>query len=74
MDYIDADRPNAATSIAERVIHATHLLSRHPGIGRPARRRDLREWPVRGTPFVLLYRTGAERVEILRLLHHAQRG
>jgi plasmid stabilization system protein ParE len=46
----------------------TDILDRFPGVGSPfgAEGRRLR---VRGTPYLLFYRTLSDRVEILRIRH-----
>jgi toxin ParE1/3/4 len=49
------------------------LLSENPEIGRPGRVRDTRELVVARTPFIVAYRIRPAVVEIVRVLHGAQR-
>ena len=72
-EYIAQENPQAAQRIAARVQEAVEHLREHPNLGRPGRLSDTKELVVSGTPFIVVYwiKTGA--VQILRLLHHAQR-
>jgi addiction module RelE/StbE family toxin len=72
-EYIAQENPKAAQRIAVRVQEAVEHLREHPNLGRPGRLSDTKELVVSGTPFIVVYwiKTGA--VQILRLLHHAQR-
>jgi len=47
-------------------------LAQHPKMGRPGRVKGTRELVISGTPFVVIYRLKARRVDIIRLLHSAQ--
>lgn len=51
------------------------MLADHPEIGRVGRRRGTRELVINRTLFILIYRVRprAKRVEVLRLLHGAQK-
>jgi len=72
-EYIAQENQKAAQRIAARVQEAVEHLREHPNLGRPGRLSDTKELVVSGTPFIVAYwiKTGA--VQILRLLHHAQR-
>ena len=44
------------------------LLQRNPHAGQPTHRDDVRRMPISRTPFFLVYRLTAERLEILRVI------
>jgi plasmid stabilization system protein ParE len=54
-DYISADSPNNAEIVGERILAATESLLERPHMGREGRRSGTREWPVRRTPYILIY-------------------
>jgi plasmid stabilization system protein ParE len=75
--HITRDQPAAASRIAARIVAATDRLAAYPLYGRAAAwdvRHRLRELPVAGTPFVVLYTidTGLDEVVIVRVVHGAQ--
>lgn len=75
-EYIALTQPAAAARIAKRTIGATDPLAIHPDYGRRASwdaTGRLRELVVSGTPFIILYTTGARSIIIVRVLHGAQR-
>ena len=71
--YIASDDPEAALRVVARVQDAIERLALYPSLGRPGRVPGTRELVVSGTPFVVPYRVRGEQVEILRVLHGAQR-
>jgi len=76
--YIAQDQPAAATRIAQHILAAVDRLGQYPLYGRPAAwdsRGLLRELPVAGTPFVVVYEVDEAigAVIILRIVHGAQR-
>lgn len=75
IDYIAQHSPRAALDQLGEIEQQTDLLADHPEIGRVGRRSGTRELVVNRTPFILIYRVRAKakRVEILRLLHGAQK-
>lgn len=72
-DHIAEEAPQAAKRMAERVREAVELLPAQPNMGRPGRIAETRELVVSGTPFIVIYWARKGVVQILRLLHHAQR-
>jgi len=54
--YIAAENPRAAQRVAERIHKATHVLKDYPEIGRVGELTDTREWVVKQTPYLLVYR------------------
>ncbi|WP_416798184.1 type II toxin-antitoxin system RelE/ParE family toxin [Ciceribacter azotifigens] len=75
VDYIAQENPRAAIDQLLEIEQQSDMLADHPEIGRVGRRRGTRELVISRTPVILVYRVRArvERVEILRLLHGAQK-
>lgn len=73
--FIAEDSPRAAINQIDSVIARVASLADHPEQGRPGRRRGTRELVIAGTPFIVVYRVRQkpERVEIIRILHGAQK-
>ncbi len=71
--YIARDNPAAAADIAHRIREAVRVLTNYPSAGRVGRVPHTREVVVTGTPYILPYRIKANAVEILRVLHAAQK-
>jgi toxin ParE1/3/4 len=72
-EYIKEHDPQAAAGIADRIRSAVAQLGEMTGIGRPGRVTGTRELVVSGTPYVVPYRVKNERVEILAVIHGAQK-
>ncbi len=65
-----------AIDIVLKIINTTELiLSNHPAAGRLGRVKNTRELVINGVAFIVIYREieKLQRVEILRVLHDAQR-
>jgi plasmid stabilization system protein ParE len=61
--------PEGRGSARDSLLRTEALVAENPLIGHPTEPgADTREFPVLRTPFVLLYRVRADRVEILRVL------
>lgn len=75
IDYIAQENPRAALDQLGEIEQQSDMLADHPEIGRVGRRRGTRELVINRTPFILVYRvrSRAKCVEILRLLHGAQK-
>ncbi|KGK57513.1 plasmid stabilization protein ParE, partial [Xanthomonas cannabis pv. phaseoli] len=65
-DHYHALNPAAAAAMGRQVLEATRTLAEQPGRGRAGRVPGTREWVVRQTPYVLVYRV---RDDALQLLH-----
>ena len=70
--YITRDNPRAAEVVARRVWEASKRLGENPAIGRPGHVAGTREWVVTRTPYLIVYRERAGRIEILRIWHGRQ--
>lgn len=72
LDYIAQDNPMAAVSQGDRIAEQIDILQQHPQIGRPGRKQGTRELVISRTPFIVVYRVKAKRIELLRVLHGSQ--
>jgi toxin ParE1/3/4 len=72
LDYIARDNPGAAERLDDAIERQTGRLGDHPYMGREGRVSGTRELVIMRTPFIVVYRVTAARVEILRILHGAQ--
>lgn len=71
--YIEADSPQAAVTVDDRIrVHVEELMQ-FPEIGRPGRIEGTRELVIHRTPYIAAYRIADDTVRILRVLHGAQR-
>ncbi|MBI3375853.1 MAG: type II toxin-antitoxin system RelE/ParE family toxin [Betaproteobacteria bacterium] len=68
-EHIAKDNPSAAHEVAQRVWDAAEGFRAHPEIGRPGHVEGTREWVVRRTPYLIVYRVTNEGVEILHVWH-----
>jgi toxin ParE1/3/4 len=72
-DYIEADNPQAAVAIDDRISEQVASLARFPESGRPGRIEGTRELVIVRTPYIAAYRISGKTVRILRVLHGARR-
>lgn len=73
LDYIARENPFAAIDQGDHIARQVGQLVQHPEMGRPGRMQGTRELVVSRTPFIVIYRIQRERIELLRVLHGAQR-
>ena len=71
--YIAVDDRDAAMRMGERIVRAAELLEAFPYLGRAGRVANTRELVVPHTPYLLIYRLHQRNLQILRVLHGAQR-
>ena len=67
---VQQDNPNGARNIAQAVIDRIEQLATFPGLGRPGEVKGTRE--LVSPPYVVVYRSTEEIVEILHIWHGAQ--
>ncbi|RJF89727.1 type II toxin-antitoxin system RelE/ParE family toxin [Oleomonas cavernae] len=72
-DYIATDSPPAAARVVATIEAKILGLREHPMLGRTGRVAGTRELVIAGTPYIAIYRLAAQRIEIVRVLHGAQR-
>jgi addiction module RelE/StbE family toxin len=72
-NYISQTRPETARRVAEAILEQIGGLDTFPNRGRHGRVEGTRELILRSLPFVAVYEVHEESVQILRILHGAQR-
>ena len=72
-EWIGADNPAAAARMVARIRTAVERLATVPGAGRPGRVAGTRELVISGTPYLVPYRVKGDAVQIITILHSAQR-
>jgi len=72
IDYIAEDNLRAAIEHDERIEKQIDQLLANPEIGRAGRMEGTRELVISRTPFIVVYRIKAKRIEIVCLLHTSQ--
>lgn len=71
--YIAAEDPAAAERVVARIITAVEALAAHPAMARPGRLKGTRELVLSDVSYIIPYRIETARIEILTVLHTAQR-
>jgi addiction module RelE/StbE family toxin len=71
-DYLEADSPQAAITVDERIREQVEGLVQFPESGRPGRVDGTRELVIQRTPYIAAYRVTGNTVCILRVLHGAR--
>jgi toxin ParE1/3/4 len=73
--FIASDNVRAAIEQGDRIQAAVDRLADFPQAGRSGRKRGTRELVISGTPLLAVYRVreNPAEIQILRLLHGAQR-
>jgi len=72
-ERIAAENPTAAIRIIERIRAAVTRLAGSPALGRPGRVAGTRELVIPHTPYIVPYRVNGDVVQIIIILHGAQR-
>ncbi|MHB1937558.1 MAG: type II toxin-antitoxin system RelE/ParE family toxin [Acidobacteriaceae bacterium] len=70
--FIAEDSPDAAQTIAAKIIASVEQLALYPNRGRAGRVPGTRELPIAGTAYILPYRVKADRLEIVAVFHGRQ--
>lgn len=71
-EHIAGDNPERARSFVQAVFRKVEDLARFPFLARPSEKPDVREFVV-DRHYLVSYRVGRERVEILQVWHTAQK-
>ena len=72
-EQIAVDNPVAAARMVHRIRTAVKRLARFPALGRPGRVAGTRELVITGTPYIVPYRVKGDVVQVITILHTAQR-
>ncbi|MEJ8571684.1 type II toxin-antitoxin system RelE/ParE family toxin [Microbaculum marinum] len=68
-DFIASDSPRAAHAVLSAIRNGAERLSSYPTIGRRGRIADTRELVIASTPYIVVYRLGANTIDILAIIH-----
>lgn len=71
--FLKKQSPAAARRIGERILAAVDLLELFPELAQASRHRGLRQLVVVRTPYLVVYRVHADRVEIRAVVHAKQK-
>jgi toxin ParE1/3/4 len=71
--HIQKDNPGAASRVIARIVLAVDKLGEQPGMGRPGRIKGTRELVFADIPYIVAYRVTASAVEVVTVMHGAQR-
>ncbi|MCA1493291.1 type II toxin-antitoxin system RelE/ParE family toxin [Ensifer sp. NBAIM29] len=71
--YIAKDDPEAAARVVARIVSAADNLASQPAMGRVGRMKGTREYVFADIPYIVAYRVRPDVVEIVTVLHAAQR-
>jgi addiction module RelE/StbE family toxin len=72
-EYVAEERPDTARRIALDIVLSVDALETFPNRGRPGRVEGTRELVLTPLPFVAVYEVHEDEVQVLRILHGAQR-
>ncbi len=73
-DYLrENDAPGTARRVALATYESVNSLVRFPHRGRPGRKQQTRELVLPHLPYLVIYRIREDIIEIVRILHGAQK-
>lgn len=72
-DYIAQERSDSALKVGRSILEQVSSLNRFPNRGRPGRVEGTGELLLLALPFLAVYEVRADDVQVLRILHGAQR-
>ena len=71
--FIEKDNPTAAAQVVVRIVSVVDNLAEHPAMGRVGRVKGTRELVLADIPYIIPYRVVGDEIEILTVMHAAQR-
>lgn len=71
--FIEKDNPGAAARVVARIVSAVDNLVQQPATGRVGRIRGTRELVLADIPYIIPYRVVSGEIEILTVMHAAQK-
>ncbi|MGB6133531.1 MAG: type II toxin-antitoxin system RelE/ParE family toxin [Acidobacteriaceae bacterium] len=72
-DYLFEQTPLHAERLTRAIYQAPEILLRSPRVGRAGRRDGTRELMLAPLPWILVHVVGEQSIDIVRVLHGAQR-
>jgi plasmid stabilization system protein ParE len=66
--YYERVFPEGAAGARRRIAAAERVILDNPYIGRPTQHPGVRRLAIARTPFFVVYRVAAERIEVLRII------
>lgn len=73
LEYISQDNLAAAYGVYAEIQQHVSMLAEFPQMGRSGRVKGTRELVVARTPYIVAYRIKGDAVQVLRVLHGAQK-
>ena len=73
IEFIARSNLDAALEQLDEIHNQTQRLLRFPNLGRPSRRKGLRDLSINRTRFVVSYRAIGENIQILYFRHTSQK-
>ena len=70
--FYAAEDPEFADRVGRTAIAAARFLSEWPGSGSLVSDGGIRKWPVKATPYILVYRVLKASIQILRVRHNRE--
>ncbi len=71
--HIAQENPTAATRVIIKVLKLIEqTLTEFPGIGKPGRKKDTREFVIPKIPYTIIYKTNKNTLYMVRIFHHTQ--
>ncbi|MBZ9732081.1 MULTISPECIES: type II toxin-antitoxin system RelE/ParE family toxin [unclassified Mesorhizobium] len=71
--FIEKDNPTAAARVVAGIVSCADNLAEQPAMGRVGRVKGTRELVLADVPYIIPYRVIGEEIEILTVMHAAQR-
>lgn len=71
-DYIAADNPKAAESVARHLLESAGKLINFPMIGHEGKRAGTRELVITKYPYTIIYRLTSEKIRIVAVVHQSR--
>jgi toxin ParE1/3/4 len=72
-EYIEQENRPATSRVVQSIRQQVATLARYPNIGRAGRVEGTRELVITRLPYVVAYRVGGDRVEVVAVVHTSRR-
>ena len=72
-EHIAKDNPDAAANVIARIVAAVDALADYPAMGRAGRIAGTRGNVIPSLPYIVPYRVKPDTIEIITVLHGAQK-